>query len=469
MAKGQQQGVGAITIWMIIFVALWLTSTVFLIVLYTGQEELNESNNRLRQENERLISSEENRSLAMIRDAQAGGPTAVGILESARSETALLATGDGSDGPEAARAKRAQLLDNIVNDGILPNAGAFQGVSLLEAATMLYEAHRAVHARMGELEKRLDELDAESTRLVDLNTKLKDDFDARAKQFSDELTKLEADRQADNTERDRRISRLVQEYDARREQADAELTAERQRKAVLKNDLAELRKRIEAQLEKMGGQASGPGELSTARVADGRILSAIPGDDIVYIDLGRAHHITLGIRFSVYSHNGGIPYDGRGKAQIEVVSTGEMSSECRVIRSSINEPILEGDWVANPIYDPNRVLSFIAVGEFDLDHDGQPDRDGMAMVESMVTAWGGTMTSELTAMTDFVILGAEPPRPSTKTREQGEEPSAREIARRKAWDHYSEVTASASNMAVPILPQELFLNYLGYATGLSQR
>ena len=56
MAKGQLQGVGSITVWMIIFVALWLTSTVFLVILYTGQEDLNNELARLRTANDRLIS-----------------------------------------------------------------------------------------------------------------------------------------------------------------------------------------------------------------------------------------------------------------------------------------------------------------------------------------------------------------------------------------------------------------------------
>jgi len=59
MAKGQQQGVNAITVGMLVFVTLWLTSTVFLIILYTGQEVLNVENARLRSENRRLISPSE--------------------------------------------------------------------------------------------------------------------------------------------------------------------------------------------------------------------------------------------------------------------------------------------------------------------------------------------------------------------------------------------------------------------------
>ena len=40
MAKGQQSGWNSITVWMIVFVGLWLTSTVVLVILYTGQEDM---------------------------------------------------------------------------------------------------------------------------------------------------------------------------------------------------------------------------------------------------------------------------------------------------------------------------------------------------------------------------------------------------------------------------------------------
>ncbi len=95
MARGQQQGAGAITVWMIIFVALWLTSTVFLVVLYTGQEELHTQINSLQADKDKLISPDEQRSVELVRNARSraeGGPTVVGILEGERKKMAALAT-----------------------------------------------------------------------------------------------------------------------------------------------------------------------------------------------------------------------------------------------------------------------------------------------------------------------------------------------------------------------------------------
>ena len=56
MAKGQLQG-RATGVGMVIFAALWLTSTVFLVIMYTGQADLQADNERLRQAKDKLISS----------------------------------------------------------------------------------------------------------------------------------------------------------------------------------------------------------------------------------------------------------------------------------------------------------------------------------------------------------------------------------------------------------------------------
>jgi len=69
MAKGQQQGVNAITVWMIVFVGMWLTSTVFLVILYTGQEKLNEENVRLRASYAKTINDQQQRSIELAKNA----------------------------------------------------------------------------------------------------------------------------------------------------------------------------------------------------------------------------------------------------------------------------------------------------------------------------------------------------------------------------------------------------------------
>ncbi len=109
MAKSQLQRLNALTVWMILFVGLWLTSTVFLVILYTGQAELQEEVDRSGEAYAKVISSAEKGSIALAKRGQARGPTVVGLIEGARAQTAELATGNPDDDPPAVLAKLEQL------------------------------------------------------------------------------------------------------------------------------------------------------------------------------------------------------------------------------------------------------------------------------------------------------------------------------------------------------------------------
>lgn len=461
MARTPLQSVGAITVWMIVFVALWLVSTVLLVVLYTGQAELKSDSSRLRADADRLISRSERSSIELVRNLVDGGPTAVGLLEGARRETTLLATGNADDNVDTIRANRDRLFAEIKRDGLVTDADRLEGLSLLEALATLYEAYTTQSRILQEARESTDRLEDEVTELTRLNEAQKNDFDERARQLSDQLAAAEAGRAEYRAERDRAIERLQRQFEAARARSTAELTNQRQQTAKLERDLAELRKRFAAREEKFGELLMGPAAFATARQPDGTILTAIPGDDVVYIDLGRKDRLTLGLQFAVYSAETGIPADGRSKAQIEVAAISDSTAECKIVDRAESQIVLKGDLIANPIYDPSRAQTFLVIGEFDFDGNGTADRGGTAVIESMVTDWGGVLTTELTARTDFVVLGAAPrkPRPvSDPSAEQAE----RNTAAQREWDRYTETVASAKALSIPVMTQDLFLNFLGY-------
>ena len=461
MAKGQQQGVNAITVWMIVFVALWLTSTVFLVILYTGQAEILGENIRLQSANRRLWNSSEEKSIELVKNAQESGPTVVGLLEEARSQTAMLATGEVVGAAEV-RTKRDQLLRLIRTEGIVSKSDAFDDVSYHDALARLYETYKAERALRQAAEDRTAQLEAQVTQFVEAGTNQKNNFDKQAKDTAQQLEKIEAEQTAFRTERDKGVEKLASKFDDDRKRNDADLTKERQQRAAAEKRLVDLQKRIAAQQEKLGGLLIGPEKLSTARQPDGKVLTAIPGDNVVYINLGRQHGLTLGLQFAVYSARTGIPEDGRGKAQIEVVSISDSSAECRIVNVAGNEMILEADLIANPIYDPARPLTFVVLGEFDLNRDGLPDRDGASWIESLITNWGGKVSAELTPLTDFVVLGAAPHRPKPVGEGADSAQAAAKDPNQKAWALYNELLESAKTLSVPILPQDVFLNFLGY-------
>ena len=100
---------------------------------------------------------------------------------------------------------------------------------------------------------------------------------------------------------------------------------------------------------------------TTARQADGRILTAFPGDDVVYIDLGAEDRLMLGLQFSVYSAEMGIPPNGQGKAQIEVVSIAPTSAECKIIRTTREDIVLVGGAHTNHIFELGRIKRLVTV------------------------------------------------------------------------------------------------------------
>ena len=461
MARAQQQGVGAVTIWMIVFVALWLASTVFLVLLYTGQDELRGENTRLLAAKNRLATNAEERDIELVRGAVDGGPTAVGLLEQARSKTAQLATGgDGEDDVATVRTKRDELLSTIRRDGLVDNPDDFMDIALNEALTLLYGAFTQENSRRGVAEDRVAELEAEVDDLVEINGAQQNDFQKRQKELSGQLAEAEESRRQYREDRDQSVARLEKEFDSRRAQSDSELTGERRELAQANRRLAKMQERFTAQQEKFGELMVGPEELATARREDGRILAAVPGDDIVYIDLGTKDRMLLGLQFAVYSAGTGIPADGQAKGQIEVVSISDSSAECKIVRVSVNEVILTGDLIANPIYDPSRALSFLVIGDFDLNGDRVPDPHGAETIESIIADWGGVIVTELTALTDFVVVGAAPRKPMKVS--DTSEATRRVESMKRLRSTYMETVDGAKSLSVPVMTQEVFLRFLGY-------
>jgi len=471
MAKGSQQGVSSSTVWMIVFAGAWLASTVFLVVLYTGRQELVDENAKLKQQKEKYASPDEDRSIEVVKTAKPaseGGPTVVGLLEQSRSQTAALATGVAGDDVATIRTKRNQLVGDIQTGKLLSDAAAFQDASFLDVSTKLYASYKSLHDKWKKAEESLVSLDDEVGKLRDASTAFKTDCDGRMKGLGDELAKVEADRNTTRKEREDGVAQIEGDFKKQSDQNTSELTKVRQTNQACQQQLAESRDRYGALREKLGGMIGGPGELSTARQPDGKVLTAIPGDPVVYINLGAQSALTLGLQFAVYSSETGIPADGRSKGVVEVVSISENSAECRILQLGRNEVILEGDLIANPVYDPKRPLSFAVFGDFDLDRDGQTDRDGAASIESLIAKWGGQITKEINPLTDFVVLGAAPARPRAASELAPEQAEANKV-RQRAWDEYYKTLETAKALSVPIMTQDVFLNFLGRRDSISRR
>ena len=464
-AKAQTRGPSkGLQIWLIIAVALFLAAVVLLVLLYTDQADLKADCEELRTENEKLMSAGDKSDLRHYYDQAAGGRSFAAVMEEERGGAMLALTGEEGDDLAAAQDKIDEVIDQITDEGLVPEPGAFADLSMLDAFAQLYELFIEEHQLRQQALRDVERLSNEVETLANANAAEKDAFGEAAKGLQQHIATLETERNAYRRNRDAEFQAFSDRIDAMRNQSSSDLRDLRTTETKLNEQLENLQGRYGELQDKLSQFQIKPQSLSTARVADGVVMEVIPRDEIVYINLGREHRVTLGLQFAVYSAETGVPAGGESKARIEVISIRRRAAECRIVGTHGFEPIISGDLIANPVYDRQKSLRFAVFGNFDLDSDGRDDPAGKQRIAALIERWGGTVVEQITARTDFVVVGAEPPAPSAI--EQGSaEGTQRYDEMIKQIDEYRAKFTQAQALSIPMLTQPVFLQFLGYASG----
>jgi hypothetical protein len=189
----------------------------------------------------------------------------------------------------------------------------------------------------------------------------------------------------------------------------------------------------------------------------------------VYVSLGRADRLQMGMTFEVFDANELVKLDEyervRGKATLEVVSVEEATSIARIVRQERGRPVQEGDAIVNLVYDPQAVYKFYVYGEFDIDGDGVPDENGIDTIKSRVRQWGGRVSDSLTYDVDYLVLGMEPPLPTAPPEGEVDPVKiAQYVQAQREYETYQELIGEARSpsLQIPILNQNRFLALTGY-------
>ena len=116
----------------------------------------------------------------------------------------------------------------------------------------------------------------------------------------------------------------------------------------------------------------------------------------VVIDKGHKQNLRRGTRFTVFTQRGG---KNIVKGQIEVVKIEERQSTCRVlVEKDRNDPLIDGDQIHNPVWDPDRIKSFAIRGDFRAFSKSE--------LERFIHDGGGSVDSDLKNGTDYLVAGA---------------------------------------------------------------
>ncbi len=189
---------------------------------------------------------------------------------------------------------------------------------------------------------------------------------------------------------------------------------------------------------------------------------------LVYISRGRKDRVVPGMTFEVFNRATGVAPDPndrnriRGKATIEVMNVNDNNSVARIVRNESGQTVVEGDVIANVVYDPNMKFKFVVFGDFDIDQMGVATARDTTRVETMIKDWGGIIGKDLNYDTDFLVLGIRPPMPREVPGEV--DPMVLKInnEQRKKVEAYDKLEKRAVDLAIPILNQNRFLSLVGY-------
>jgi hypothetical protein len=389
-----------------------------LIWLITQQEQLRTNADQATAAKKRLATGgDEATAKQMFPDAGGANKTLVGEMNKGIALICGGMTGNQNDSPTVARGKFDTTLEKIRSSGKVPDAekmtSAFGAVAIIDNLHQLYSDEKAAREKAdAELAKANGELDAARNSNEQLQKKFGEDL-AKMRSKVEELQTAKTD--FENL-KSGETQALANQIGAKQDALDAMRRDQVDMRRKLVSELGQRDKLLDEQREVLS-TLRGPGpesaqELALARKGVGRVLRALPGDSLVHVDLGREDNVVLGMTFSVYSEDERVPADGRGKANLEVVSVGRRTAECRVTaRPSPDDPILEGDIVGNIVLsrDHDKKQKFCIVGQFDIDNDGRMDAEGTEAVASLVRRYGGVIVDHVDPTTDYVIVGQEPP------------------------------------------------------------
>jgi hypothetical protein len=382
---------------------------------------------------------------------QAGNKSVVGYLVDSTQRTMRRVSGSPSE-------TVTTLEDKLAN---IPGA---DGSSLLQVV-------QDMQGKVSQLEGQLTQADADRRRaLEDLANeservaKMQESHNAAVSSLNTEIGtyKSEVDQYRDGIndtrkEMDARVERLLADSRDQEAQLTERIRQLQDQNLVLQNQVAVLRGEKNKDILRPEDEFA---------LVDGQVAGIDGGSNQVYINIGRAAKVRLGMTFAVYGSVNEIRPDDqgvypRGKASLEVIAVDEDSSTCRILNETRGNPVVKGDVIANAVYDPMKTYKFLVWGNFDADRDGRVTPQEKMDIEAMVLAWGGEVVEELTGDVDFLVLGERPLLPPTPRAGSPIEIMQEYIRLDRVVQRYNELFGQAAATGLPVLNEHRLYTLIG--------
>lgn len=432
---------------LVTFVITTVALLVLSVVLFSNYQS---SNKDLAAMKERLrtiatdadMNSDDVKSIAPA--AQASGKAMVPYLIELNRQAGAQITGD-----------RSKIADDKMITQSAKDLGVEEGGTLRALVTKL----------KNDLDARTKEFEAMQKGFEDLKVQLSDASKASAGaqgQPSESMTKAMAtleslnkvadEYRAESAQVRQTLDEAKREFDQRMSQAKSSQEAEI---GSLKSANARLETRLNEAGKKLSQFETKPSDPSS--IVDGRVLEVIGDGETIFLDIGRRDRLQAGTTFEVFESAESIRSTDeqglRGKASIQVMKVGDDTSTARVTRATPGRPLLRGDVITNAVYSPKHVYRFLVHGKFDVDNDGRSTDDEANVIRNRIRSWGGVVAAEdrVTGDLDFIVLGMQPRRPIAPPATAKQEELEAYQRAQTTCDLYETIQREAKEAKIPIL------------------
>lgn len=258
---------------------------------------------------------------------------------------------------------------------------------------------------------------------------------------------LEGRRQQDETQK-QALMRQVDQLARQAEQVRAEL----QRRV---DDMQLQLKTSQAQLT-VAKERLNQFEGTTFEQPDGAVTAVNQRTGTVWVNVGRDDGLRPNIAFRIYPQgsSGLEGAEAKGTIEITKVHNGH-TAEARIVSDDHLRPIMRGDLIASPVWNPGARLRFALVGKMDINSDGRDDRQ---LVIQLIQRTGGVIDAQdspegevkgqLSVHTRYLVEGDRPT----------------EAADREQLAAYTELDRQATQLRVQRISVDRLLDEMGYSS-----
>jgi hypothetical protein len=434
-------GMNGTKIALIVFVVLTVASLTFTVIMFTQQSDME----------------------ARAADDKRAADSANTAAQQARGQLAAMVhrvLGESIEDPAKIDDRLKAAMEPFQKDQRLSKEIPADA-SVLTTLQGLYKLYGAASDQLAKASAERDDLSKQLTSLTETSTAREKKFAETSDQLQKQYQAMEQQMTANRDAWNQQVEDLKKKLEGSTNTAAQQLASERQTRLKLEKGLEQEGQRVKELVGTLASYRPNGDRLSLLQSADGTIVRALPGENIVYISLGAKDRVKPGLTFAVYSSTRGIPESGKGKATIEVTSVFDTTSEARVTSTTPGDPIVENDIIANPVYDRRRQFNFAVAGDFDLNFDGKVEDPGGQRVRQLIERWGGNIVNTVDTRTDFVVLGAPPPEPPKASATDDDAIRLRAAEMEKARAAFDAIKAQAQALSIPILTRAQFLHFLG--------